>query len=173
MGKNKFCQYYVEGETEKQLIKTLKTEFQCIIPGKVETFNATLETFTKAKIIGLKMNTTIILVIDTDAGNPETLRKNINFLKNQSNIKNVICVTQVKNLEDELKRSCNLRQIREFTKSKSNSEFKRDLLKMNNLHIRLLELNFQFSKFWIRQPDGDFKCISNEASKIKSKITCF
>ena len=41
----------------------------------------------------------------------------------------VICITQVHNLEDELKRSCNIRQIKDLLGSKSNSEFKHDLIK--------------------------------------------
>ncbi len=43
-------------------------------------------------------------------------------------VKEVICITQVKNLEDELLRSCDVKQIKELTGSKSNSNYKRDML---------------------------------------------
>ena len=39
MGKNKYYQYFVEGDDDKKFIDTLKTEMQLIIPGKVQKFN--------------------------------------------------------------------------------------------------------------------------------------
>ena len=50
----------------------------------------------------LKMGTIVVLVFDTDAGNIDTLKENIKFLNKQKTIKKVLCITQVKNLEDEL-----------------------------------------------------------------------
>lgn len=34
--RDKTYQYYVEGQDEKKIIDTLKSEFMCIIPGKVQ-----------------------------------------------------------------------------------------------------------------------------------------
>ena len=53
--------------------------------------------------------------------------KLINFLKRSGIVSRVLCVTQVKNLEDEFLRSCNIRKIRELTGSKSDKDFKHDL----------------------------------------------
>ena len=72
--------------------------------------------------MSLKMGTSVVLVFDTDTGNIDILRENIQFLRKEQNIKEVICITQVKNLEDELIRSCDIRQIKELTGSKSNKE---------------------------------------------------
>lgn len=77
----------------------------------------------------IKSGTTIVLVFDTDVGDSKILNENIRFLEKQSTIKKVLCITQVKNLEDEFKRSCNIKQIKELTGSKSNKDFKTDLIK--------------------------------------------
>lgn len=94
----KYYQYYVEGQDEEKLIQVLKTELRLIEPGKVEKFNVVSEELTKLRIMSLKMGTIVVLVFDTDAGNINTLKKNIKFLKEQKAIKNVLCITQVKNL---------------------------------------------------------------------------
>jgi len=125
----KYYQYYVEGQDEEKLIQVLKTELRLIEPGKVEKFNVVSEELTKLRIMSLKMGTIVVLVFDTDAGNINTLKKNIKFLKEQKAIKNVLCITQVKNLEDELKRSCDIKDVKELTGSKSNSDFKHDIRK--------------------------------------------
>ena len=102
MGKN--YQYYVEGEDEEKIVKVLKTELRLIEPGKIEKFNVVSEQFTNLRVMSLKMGTVVVLVFDTDAGNIDILKKNIEFLKKQKSIKKVLCITQVKCLEDELKR---------------------------------------------------------------------
>ena len=109
MGKN--YQYYVEGEDEEKIVKVLKTELRLIEPGKIEKFNVVSEQFTNLRVMSLKMGTVVVLVFDTDAGNIDILKKNIEFLKKQKSIKKVLCITQVKCLEDELKRSCNIKSI--------------------------------------------------------------
>lgn len=115
----KYYQYYVEGQDEEKIIQVLKTELQLIAPGKVEKFNVVSEKFTELRIMPLKMGTIVVLVFDTDAGNIDTLKENIKFLNKQRTIKKVLCITQVKNLEDELKRSCNIKEIKELTGSKN------------------------------------------------------
>ena len=54
-----------------------------------------------------------------------------------------------KNLEDELKRATNVKEIREILNSKSNKDWKRDMLNTINLLEKLEKKNFQISKFWI------------------------
>ena len=79
----------------------------------------------------------------------------------------VICVTQVEYLEDELKRSCNIRQIRELTGSKSNSDFKSDMIKDSTFHKKLLKHKFEIQKFWNQSAKGVYAEIRNDAEKIK------
>ena len=65
------------------------------------------------------------------------------------------------------KRSCNIKQIKELTGSKSNKDFKADLIKEKNLSKKLSAKNFNFKKFWNTVPTGNFQSIHNDASKIK------
>lgn len=48
--------------------------------------------------------------------NTKILDENIAFLKRQKGIKEVICIPQVRNLEDELVRACNIKNIVDLTK---------------------------------------------------------
>lgn len=123
MGKNSIYHYYVEGEDEKSVLNTLKRDLGCIESGKIDKFNVVQNKFTIARIRPLKPGTTVILVYDTDVEtNMEILRYNVTFLKKQSGIKAVLCIPQVKNLEDELVRACEIRNVEELTKSGTKSD---------------------------------------------------
>lgn len=163
----KYYQYYVEGQDEEKIIQVLKTELQLIAPGKVEKFNVVSEKFTELRIMPLKMGTTVVLVFDTDAGNIDTLKENIKFLNKQRTIKKVLCITQVKNLEDELKRSCNIKEIKELTGSKSNSDFKHDMRKEKQFGNKMMKKGFDMEKFWIKTDNHIYKEILNQAAEIK------
>lgn len=164
--KCKYYHYFVEGEDEEKIVKTLKTDLQMIAPGKIQKFNVIQEKLTKYRLLTLKKGTIVVLVFDTDTGNISTLLENIEFLKKENTVKEVLCITQVKNLEDELIRSCDIRQIRELTGSKSNKDFKRDVIRDNSLHKKLLKHKFDFEKFWT-SADAAYKCINNDADRIK------
>lgn len=110
-----------------------------------------------------------MLVFDTDTGNMSILQENIEFLKRSGLEVNVMCITQIRNLEDELVRSCNIKQIKEMTASKSNSDFKRDFLKMNDAVSKLKECQFDIGKFWSEKPVNEYQNIQNDAWKIKLK----
>lgn len=88
-------------------------------------------------------------------------------MRKEQNIKEVICITQVKNLEDELIRSCDIRQIKELTGSKSNKNYKHDMIKDSRLDKKLIEHRFDLVKFWNLTAEGTFKEIKNEAYKVK------
>jgi hypothetical protein len=112
-------QYYVEGDDEKRVIEVLKTDMRLIIPGKVQILNVVQERLTDLKLRTLQDGTTLVFVFDTDVGDPAILNENIRKAKKSSNIKDVYCVPQVKNIEDELIRAMGLKNIEEFLKSKS------------------------------------------------------
>lgn len=164
---NKNYHFYVEGENDRKVVNTLKTDFQWIQSGKVDVFNVIQNELKIKHLRVLKKDTIVVLVFDTDTNNVAILEKNIKFLKKQSFIKEVICIPQVRNLEDELVRSCAIKKASELTKSKSESEFKSDIIKMSNLQKRLLECKFKFDKFWSSNPRGVFNKIPNEANSIK------
>lgn len=170
MGNRKNYHYFVEGADEKCVINALKTELQCIVPGKVEEFNVIQNHFPPARIRALKTGTIVILVFDTDKGNDTVLNSNIEFLKKQYAVKDVICIPQVKNLEEELEYSCNIKNVRELTGSSSIKDFKRDILTCTNVGARLKKCGFSIDKFWSRNPVDLFENYMNDAAKIKFRM---
>lgn len=93
--------YYVEGEDEKSLLEALKRDLGCIESGKVDIVNVVQTKFSIARIRPLKSDTIVVLVYDTDVDhNISILQYNVDFLKKQKGIKAVLCIPQVKNLED-------------------------------------------------------------------------
>lgn len=160
--------YFVEGEDDRKVVNTLKTDLQWIKPGKVQVFNVIEEELTSLITRTLKPGTIVVLVSDTDTGKKNTLLKNIRFLQKDSNVKQVLCIMQVKNLEDEFLRSCAISQIKELTGSKSNSDYKRDLLRQSNLADKLKKHQFQFEKFW-NSSDKVYESICNDSAQIKIK----
>lgn len=169
MSQSKYYHYFVEGEDEEKLIQVLKTEMRLIVAGKVQKFNVVEQRLTRLRLMTLKEGTTVILVFDTDTGKADILKENIDFLKRENGIEDVLCVTQVKNLEDELKRSCNIKQIKELTGSQSNKEFKHDFIRDSAVGQKLLRHGFDFSKFWNLSATGEYSSIRNDAGKIKKK----
>lgn len=164
---NNIYHYYVKGDDEKKVVDTLKTSMQLIISGKVDVFNVIERKFTRNQIMRLKQGTIVVLVFDTDTNKIDVLLENIRFLKKQSIIKKVICIPQVKNLEQELIESCNIKQIKELTGSKSNSNYKHDLIQHKNLSNALKLHGFNIENFWCKEPSYPFDIIKNESSLIK------
>lgn len=160
--------YYVEGEDEKKLFDVLKKDLCCIESGKVDKMNVVQTKFTVARIRPLKQGTIVVLVYDTDVeNNMDILQFNVRFLNNQKGIREVICIPQVKHLEDELLRACEIKNIIELTKSTSRSNYKNDLINCTNLGARLKSCKFDISKMWKQMPTNKFKCFGNYAEKIK------
>lgn len=160
--------YYVEGEDEKSVLNALKRDLKCIESGKVEVFNSVQKGLTAARIRPLKMGTVVVLVYDTDVEtNVEILRNNIAFLRKQSGIRDVICIPQVKNLEDELINACKIKNAEEVTKSASKSDYKKELINCSNLGARLCACQFDIAGFWSGIPRGKFEEFGNDAEKIK------
>lgn len=168
MRKQGIYHYYVEGEDEKKLLEVLKRDLRCIESGKVDKVNVVQTKFSVARIRTLKPDTIVVLVYDTDVEDGlEILQDNVNFLNKQKGIKQVICIPQVKNLEEELLRACNIKNITELTKSDSKTNFKRDLINCTNLAARLTTCGFNMDKLWTRTPTNRFKQFGNGAERIK------
>lgn len=151
MGKNHRYQYYVEGDCEKKLINTLKKN-NSLISGKVDVLNVTQKEITDLRLRTLSPDTTVILVFDLDKVNVEILRNNIKLLSHHSHIKEVWPVTQIENFEDEIKRSTNIKELKELLGSKSNKDFKRDFIKEKDLFGKLKVHHFNISKMWVKKP---------------------
>lgn len=162
-----YYQYYVEGEDEVAVLNALKMELRCIRAGRIEKFNSVQNVFTSARIRTLRPNTSVILVYDTDTNQAGILEENILFLNKHSFIKEVICIPQVKNLEDEILRSCQIKNAAQLTGSDSRKDFKRDLISCTNLGAKLKKCGFDISKFWNSVPENEFYQFGNQACKIK------
>lgn len=85
-------------------------------------------------------------------------------------MKKVIIIPEVKNLEDELVRSCNIANVKELMKSKSNSEYKSDLAKCKNLKLVLINHHFDINSFWNQNPKGAFDNVNIKFTKMDRLI---
>ena len=159
--------YIVEGETERKVIEALRTELRCIYAGKVLKHNVVQEVVKRNNFMRFSRDTMFVLIFDTDTDGVAVLKQNITLIGELPNARKVITIPQVRNLEDELCYSCCIRDIRELTRSKSQSDVKRDLLRLNNLGVRLEQVGFDILKLWSRQAQGYFAEIENNADRIK------
>lgn len=165
MGKGNYY-YFVEGEDEQKIINTLKSELRCIISGKVKRINVVRDYISNMHVREIGQNCVVIFVYDTDVINTAILERNISFLKKKS-IKNVWCIPQVDNLEDEIVRACNIKSAIELTSSASIKDFKKDLIKSKNLDVQLTKHDFDIKKFWDKLPKNSFEKFGNDSDKVK------
>lgn len=151
--------YLVEGETEEKLVSVLKTELQVIVPGKVQKFNILQKALQESYVRHFKPNTVVICVFDTDIDHLSLniFNQNMKILQNARYVVNhVVCIPQVKNLEDELIRSTDIDHVQDLLPSLSIKEYKRDLVRINRdkLALKLQQHHFQIDKLWIKNPPG-------------------
>lgn len=165
--KSKYVLYYVEGDDEKKLLDVLKTDLRLIKPGKIQKLNVTTQEITAARLRTLSRDTMVVLVFDTDAGNVEILMSNIRTLESCKAVSDVVIIPQVPNLEGELVRSCDIRNIKELLNSKTNGEFKSDIMSVSNLAKKLQDHKFDIQVFWSGIPTGAYQNIDNQAVKVK------
>ena len=166
MSSNRIYRYYVEGPDEEKLINVLKSDMKLIYSGRVEVINVVQKKLTELRLMQLKSNTVVVLIFDTDAGNVEILNYNIKLLNKCQQVKKIICIPQVGNLEDELIRSCDIRQIKELLDSQSNKDFKHDLIKEKNLALKLQGKNFDINRLWSNNPSNQYKDVKNNSREI-------
>lgn len=167
MSKNAIYRYFVEGESEQILINALKTDLGLIVPGKVDILNVIQKKINKNWLRTMKPNTTVILVYDTDVEDVELLKKNIETLKKCAAVKDVWCIPQVKNLEDELVRACNIRNVMDLTGTRTLHDHKRAFVNSSNQSQMLERNEFDIRKLWSKVPDNAFAQFGNDSGKIK------
>ena len=167
--KSRFIQYYVEGHDDKKIVDTLKTKMGLVKTGKVDVLNVVTEKITDLRLRTLSPGTMVVLVFDTDAGSRDILSKNISKLKSCTAVSEIITIPQVPKLEMELVRSCDIRQIKDLLNSRTNDDFKSDVLRVTNLDAKLREHKFNIDCFWSSIPTRPYQDIPNEAEKVKLK----
>lgn len=165
---NTRIQYYVEGECEEKLVKTLVAH-NLILPGQTDVLNPVQDHIKPTHLRKLPAKTTVVLIFDTDKSYLDILKTNIQFLKKHPNIKQIITIPQVTNLEKELIRCTNVHQIRRLLNCKTNSEFKTAFIEEKHLYEKLQLHRFDFEKLWSEKPSEAFLKaeIRNESKLIK------
>ena len=160
--------YFVEGKNERKLIETIKNKY--LYSGKIKVMNTIQNKVPNSILRTLERETVVVLVFDTDVGKIDILDENIKLIMSSNNVKDVICIPQIKNLEDELIYSTNINKIVDLLESKSKKDFKNDFNNCKNLIKKLEEKEFKISKIWSREATAIFKKYKNEAIKIKKEI---
>lgn len=161
-------QYYVEGECERKLVKTLIGQ-GLIIPGQVDVLNPVQDRIKLAHLRKLPPKSKVILIFDTDTSNVDILRDNLQFLSAHLNQKNIITIPQVHNLEEELILCTDIRRIRDLINCRHDSDFKTAFIEEKRLFDKLQAHSFSFDGLWSSQPDPIFRNIGiqNQSSLIK------
>ena len=166
---NSRIQYYVEGNCEKKLVRTL-IDHQLITPGKTDVLNPIQEVLKQTHLRTIAPKTNVILIFDTDVPKAGILKQNLAFLNSQSNISKVIMIPQCKNLEDELIRCTNIKHIRDLLNCAHNSDFKSAFIEEKRLYEKLLLHHFDPGKLWSSTPQKPFSdFIQNGGHMIKTK----
>ena len=166
MNKNNY--YFVEGSCEETIINSLKKNPSLLVAGKVRILNVVQNQISKSILVGIKENSRIIFVFDTDIdSNTFILKANIEAVKKYCKKPEIITIPQINNLEDELKRSTKVKKITDITKSKSISDFKRDFCGLTNCRNSLEKHNFDIKKLWNKKPKNNFSFIEQLSHKIK------
>ena len=167
MGKNNRYQYYVEGDCEKKLIDVLKNN-NILLSGKINVLNAAQEVITDLRLRTLSPDTIVILVFDLDKANAEIVKTNMDYLREHSNIKEVWTITQIENFEDEIKRSTDIKELKDLLGSKSNKDFKHDFLRTKDVLGKLEDHHFSISKMWSKKPGKPFNSfLENDGYRVK------
>ena len=139
----------------------------CIYPGKLLMYNVTQEHMREGIFLSCGQDVSFELVFDTDTRGISRLMENLELMRGLRNCREVICIPQVRNLEEELKYACNLRDVCVLTKSQSVSDFKRDFLRLRDVAEVLIANGFDIGRMWSRNAAGEYAGIMNEAHKIK------
>ncbi len=169
MSKNQSIVYFTEGETEQKFIKVMKTELQCIAPGKIYVLNVLTHLISRARLNMIPYKSIVVLVFDTDVPHMRTdiLDENISFLRRYC--AQVITVPQVRNLEEELVYSTDISNIEELLSSTSVKNFKNDFQRHKESAIRdaLKNHHFRIEDLWIRTPEKPYDRYYMGISQLK------
>ena len=160
--------YFVEGENERKLIETIKNKY--LYSGKIKIINTIQNKVPNSILRTLERETVVVLVFDTDVEKIDILDENIKLIKNSNNVKDVICIPQIKNLEDELIYSTNINKIVDLLESKSKKDFKNDFNSCKNLIKKLEDKEFKISKLWSRNAVDIYIKYKNDSEVIKKKV---
>lgn len=117
----------------------------------------------------MKPRTTVILVYDTDIEKADVLEKNIELLKQCVAVKEVWCIPQVKNFEEELVRACNIKNVMELTGTRTLHDHKRAFVNSSNQSQMLDRNGFDIKKLWSKVPDNVLRSLGMTRKRLKNE----
>ena len=162
--------YFVEGECEKHLIsENNRLPNPYLKVGRVEVFNFLTKDISVRKIISIDKNSLVVIIFDTDINcDLKIIERNTKMLDKYK--VNYIFILEDKNFEDEILNATDVKQLKDLFKSKSNSDFKKDFVKANNVFSTLNRHNFNIDKFWCYKNKNEyFKDFISQGGLIKIK----
>lgn len=144
----------------------------CVIylPGKSKKLNVVQSLIPKSILLGIKPDTNVVLVFDTDVTtNLDLVKKNIGNIKKYCHGVKIIYLLQVKNLEEELVRCTDVKSVMELTKSKSLSNFKADFRRMKQEQCRhtLERHKIDVGRLWTTATSDEFDFAERNSAMIK------
>lgn len=145
---NPNCFYYVEGKCEETLIKALKERPALILEGRVKVFNPIDKVLSRSELLRIPAGSYVVFAFDTDVPKTDCLVQNIKALKQYIRNVTVVLLPQVLNLEDELKRCTDIKDVIELTKSKSHKDFKHDFCGLTNCRQVLDTHHLDVKRLW-------------------------
>lgn len=147
---SKIYHYYVEGECEQKIINELKkVGVQKLVSGKVEVLNVITEKISDRRLLALNKNAIVILVYDIDNPLTNILEENIKKLK-ENGFTNIIHIQSIRNFEDEIVFSTNIKKINDLFNTQGASDFKSSFISHKNIMIKLNSTSFDYEKLWSR-----------------------
>lgn len=159
--------YFVEGQCEEVLLNALKEHPAKIMPGKVKVFNVIQNLIPRSILVAISQRTTVVFAFDTDVPITDNLKKNIEQIKKYCQTVKIVYLPQVLRLEDELVRCTDINRISELTRSRTESEFKRDFCKLSNCRDILEHHHMNVSQMWTQTVPEEFDFIEVNSNKIK------
>ena len=165
---NHKCIYYVEGPCEQQLISALKEAPEKLIPGKIKVYNVVQNLIPKSQLLSIQPGTIVALAFDTDVNQTTKLKKNLELLKRYCGKVRIVYLPQVRNLEDELCRCTDVKNVMSLTRSNSIKNFKTDFCKMKPRDCRaMLERHgLKYDRLWMTKVPEEFSFVENNAFQV-------
>ena len=144
-----YFHYFVEGECEEKLINSYKIPpYAYFKPGKVEVFNFIQKRISNQRLLSLNRNTIIILIYDIDVEKVGVFDDNLRKLKEFCF--KVYHIQSIRDFEDEIVYSTNLKDINDMYNTTNVEQFKNRFIHQDNLPSRLNKEKFQIEKIWSR-----------------------
>ncbi len=168
---NRYCTYFCEGEDDLKLVDALKYNPSKIISGSSRRLNVVQELIPKSVLLKIRPYSKVALNFDSDVtSNLSILKRNIANIERYCQNVGIVYLLQVKNLEDELVRCSDVKNVLELTHSKTLSNFKRDFarMKVNECRYCLDRHSINVNTLWNYNFPTAFDFVERNSKEIKN-----